>query len=77
MIIKFIISEGKQYKVGAVGLKGAALFTTNTLAEMLRMKVGDTFTPEGLSKDRDAVEDYYSSRGYIDTRELPRKNPNV
>ena len=77
MILHFIVNEGRQYKVGAVGIKGAATFTTNTLAELLRMKVGDTFTPEGLSKDRDAVEDYYSSRGYIESRVVPRKNPNV
>jgi outer membrane protein insertion porin family len=77
MILHFVINEGRQYKVGAVGFKGAAIFTTNTLAETLKMKVGDIFTPSGLSADRDAVEDYYSSRGYIDTRVLPRKNPNV
>jgi outer membrane protein insertion porin family len=63
MILHFVINEGRQYKVGAVGFKGAAIFTTNTLAETLKMKVGDIFTPSGLSADRDAVEDYYSSRG--------------
>jgi outer membrane protein insertion porin family len=32
----------------------------------LPMDVGDTFTPEGLQKDSEAVEDYYGSKGYID-----------
>ncbi len=77
LILHFIVNEGRQYKVGAVGIKGAAIFTTNTLSDTLKMKVGDIFTPSGLAADRDAIEDYYSSRGYIDTRVLPRKNPNV
>ncbi len=32
----------------------------------LPMDVGDTFTPDGLTKDMTAVEDFYGSRGYVD-----------
>ena len=32
----------------------------------LPMDVGDTFTPDGLSKDTEAVQDFYGSRGYIE-----------
>jgi len=32
----------------------------------LPMDVGDTFTPDGLTKDTDLVEDFYGSRGYVD-----------
>jgi outer membrane protein insertion porin family len=32
----------------------------------LPMDTGDTFTPDGFSKDTDAVQDFYGSRGYID-----------
>jgi len=32
----------------------------------LPMDVSDTFTPDGLSKDVQAIEDFYGSRGYID-----------
>jgi outer membrane protein insertion porin family len=77
MILHFVIEEGRQYKVGAISFKGVNIFTTNQLAEVLRMNVGDTFTPSGLSRDRDAVEDYYSSRGYIEARVFPRKSPNI
>ena len=31
----------------------------------LPMDVGDIFTPEGLDKDRQAVEDFYGGKGYI------------
>ncbi|HEY3763491.1 MAG TPA: BamA/TamA family outer membrane protein [Verrucomicrobiae bacterium] len=32
----------------------------------LPMDVGDVYTPDGLNKDRTALEDFYGSRGYID-----------
>jgi len=32
----------------------------------LPMDTGDTFTPDGMSKDTDAVQDFYGARGYID-----------
>ena len=32
----------------------------------LPMDVGDVFTPDGLSKDTDAVQDFYGSKGYVD-----------
>ncbi|HXE42268.1 MAG TPA: POTRA domain-containing protein, partial [Candidatus Baltobacteraceae bacterium] len=34
----------------------------------LEMDIGDTFTPDGLNKDMDAVQDFYGSRGYIDVQ---------
>ena len=34
-------------------------------AHGLPMDVGDIFTPDGLDKDRQAVEDFYGSKGYI------------
>jgi outer membrane protein insertion porin family len=35
-------------------------------ANGLPMDAGDIFTPDGLSKDTDAVQDLYGSRGYVD-----------
>ncbi len=32
----------------------------------LAMDAGDTFTPDGLNKDTQAVEDFYGSKGYLD-----------
>src|ERR1051325_8093771 len=77
VVLHFIIHEGRQYKVGAIGFKGPSLFSTNELAKVLKMNVGDTFTPTGLAKDREALEDFYSSKGYIEVRVFPRKDPNI
>jgi outer membrane protein insertion porin family len=32
----------------------------------LPMDTGDTFTPDGLTKDTDLIEDFYGSKGYVD-----------
>jgi len=32
----------------------------------LPMDTGDTFTPDGLTKDTDLIQDFYGSRGYIE-----------
>jgi outer membrane protein insertion porin family len=89
MAIQIPVYEGKRYKVGEVGFKGDSLFPTNQLIPALRrregtktkvglsMGVGQTFTPKGLSKDRQAVEDFYGARGYIDARVRPVLSPNT
>ncbi|HTL57813.1 MAG TPA: outer membrane protein assembly factor BamA [Candidatus Limnocylindrales bacterium] len=41
----------------------------------LTMDVGDTFTPKGLTKDTEDVEDFYGSKGYIDV--TPGQKLNV
>ena len=45
------------------------------------MDVGDIFTPDGLDKDLQAVQDFYGSKGYIDVQQGPSlqavRIPNV
>ncbi|MBC8001214.1 MAG: outer membrane protein assembly factor BamA, partial [Opitutaceae bacterium] len=86
LTIKFIISEGRQYKVGAVTIKGNKLFTSEQIEKgmvidgkstALKMIVGATFTPGGLNLDVDGIKDYYGTKGYIDARVRAIKNPNV
>ena len=76
-VLHFVLSEGRQYRLGAVSFKGATLFTTNRLSEVLKMNVGSVFTPKGLATDREALEDLYGTRGHIDVRVFARKLPNI
>ena len=48
---------GPAHKAWADGRQFSQAFT---------MKSGGTFTPDGLEKDRKAIEDFYGSRGYIE-----------
>ena len=90
MIVRFVISEGVQYKVGSIKFTGNQLFTLEQLtngfprvqsmrggrvkagANGLPMDVGDTFTPRGLTRDVETVEDFYGSRGYVDVSSFGR-----
>jgi len=38
----------------------------------LPMDVGDTFTPRGLTRDVETVEDFYGARGYVDVSSFGR-----
>jgi outer membrane protein insertion porin family len=83
VVLHFVVNEGRQYKVGAINFKGVKVFTTNDLAKVLQMNVGTTFTPTGLSKDLEAIEDFYGSKGYIGSGPrgsvdvFARKEPNT
>lgn len=77
MKLEVVISEGRQYKVGAVDYKGVTLFPTNDVATKLKMGVGQTFTPKALNKDIETVQDLYGTKGYIDARVFARKNANT
>ena len=76
LVLHWVISEGRQYRVGAIDFKGVSLFTTNQALARLQMKVGETFTPKGLTKDIEAIQDLYGAKGYIDANIIARKRPN-
>jgi outer membrane protein insertion porin family len=85
--VKFLVSEGKPYKVGSVKFTGNKLFSEKDIASGLQqlrtfkgtkaklgphglsMDVGDTFTPKGMTRDVESVEDFYGSKGYIDVNQ--------
>lgn len=77
VVLKFILNEGRKYKVGAVDYKGVTLFPTNDITQKLRMGVGETFTPRGLYLDTETVQDTFGTKGYIDAQVVPRRQPNV
>ena len=77
LVLHFVISEGRRYKVGALQLKGLTLFPTNEVGKKLKMNVESIFTPKGLTKDIEAIQDLFGSKGYIDARVIARKTPNT
>lgn len=77
IVIRIVIFEGTQYKVGDIQIEGNTLFPTVDLERRLKMTTGHTFTPDGLTADIKAQEDYYGSRGYLDTSVRSARIPNV
>jgi outer membrane protein insertion porin family len=75
MIIRFILSEGRQYKVGALDIKGNKLFSTNDFLKgvvvaknpmKLQLTPGKIFKPAAFTRDTDMLRDLYGSRGYLE-----------
>ena len=84
LALKYYLSEGHQYKVGAVKFSGDKKFTDAEIIQgllgvhnlqdskaklgshNLPMDVAGIFTPEGLTKDTEAIQDFYGSKGYIE-----------
>jgi len=77
VVVHFVISEGRQYKVGAIDMKGFTIFPTNEVYKSLKMPAGATFTPSGLRSNITIIQDMYGTRGYIDTRVMTRRIPNT
>jgi len=74
MIIRISVSEGQQYKVGTLDIKGAKLFATNDFIKgtnidrqvmKLTMVPGAIFKPAGFTKDTDTIKDMYGAKGYL------------
>ena len=74
MVIRFIVSEGRQYKVGTLDFKGNTIFTTNNFihgvkvgGQLLKLKLtpGAVFTPADFTADQEMLADLYGSKGYL------------
>lgn len=86
MVIRFIVSEGQQYKVGSVEIKGNEQFASEDILKGIvsqgkrvapKMVAGEVFTPKGLQADTEAIRDFYGAKGYVDTWVRPSKIPNT
>src|SRR6266550_1408499 len=92
MAIRFIVYEGRRYKVGSVEFKGNTRFTAEQIRQGVvvlgkpvrpKMLEGEIFTPKGLDQDREAIEDFYGAHGYLGKGDRDRiyvgiiKNANI
>src|SRR6266516_1925093 len=86
MAIRFIVYEGRRYKVGSVEFKGNAKFTAEQIRQGVvvlgkpvrpKMLEGAIFTPKGLDQDREAIEDFYGAHGYLGNGDRDRINVGI
>ncbi len=77
LVITIFVNEGKRYKLGDITFSGNKLFRSELLRFLLREKPGNTFTPSKIDKDVEALEDFYSGYGYLETRVRVLRKPNL
>ena len=71
----FTIREGIQYTVNRLGLDGVNITPPDELKARLQMVDGSLYTPDGLSGDLKALQEFYGSQGYIDSLIVPEISP--
>lgn len=73
----FSISEGSQYRIGDISIRGATLFAESNLWSVVTIKSGDIAALDAINRAATALSDYYQSRGYIRTTVRPLINPRL
>ncbi len=66
-LIRYNIDEGIRYAIGDVTIKGIAKFQESELRKVMTIKKGGVASASRISQTEGKLEDYYGSRGYIDT----------
>lgn len=62
--ITMALTEGEQYSIGTVDVKGELLESRAELLDKLKLKTGDVFSRTKLSRGIEAVSDVYGDQGY-------------
>jgi outer membrane protein insertion porin family len=79
--VEIPIDEGLLYRVGAIGITGAKLYGEAELQSVLKLKRDDRASGETLFAAAQLIDDYYESRGYMETYVSPllerAKEPGV
>lgn len=69
------VEEGILYKAGRVEIRGVKLFPMKALADLVKVKTGDTAAMADIRAAAKAIRDYYGTRGYIQTQVEPLLTP--
>ncbi len=72
LIVRVRITEGDQYKVGAVDMLGDETLDKELLRQALTLKDGDVFSRSALDTDRERLEHNYSDRGFFNAKVDPQ-----
>ena len=72
IIMTYPIVEGIQYHVRSIKLQGNALFSEDDIKlRSLRLLPGEVAAQDKIDETRQAIHDYYGSRGYIRSNAAP------
>jgi outer membrane protein insertion porin family len=78
MEITIKVNEGRIYRVGDIKITGNTVFPLELLFKRaLHVKTGDVFAPSKLDEDVDNLDDFYGTFGYLETRVVMLRYPNI
>ena len=70
------IIEGEPYDLGTIDIKGVSIFPIMNIEKVVTIHPGEVASVKGVSRTRQAIQDYYGSRGYINTYVALERNAN-
>ncbi len=65
IVLNISFSEGAQYKIKNINIKGSTIFSTSDLLKKFELKPGDIFNRGVFRKDMTTVSDMYGEKGYV------------
>ena len=66
--VVFLIEEGELFTVESIRVEGNEQFADAQILETMKLKVGDVFSENLLTKSREATVDLYGKLGFIETK---------
>lgn len=77
MRISIPVSEGRQYRLGSLTVKGNTVYTESELLRMVPLIPGMVFSPEKVDEAGENIQKYYGSQGYLESYVRAERVPNV
>ncbi|MBF0565540.1 MAG: outer membrane protein assembly factor BamA [Nitrospirae bacterium] len=74
--VVFEVEEGDQYRIAKVGIEGYHAFPDDVIKKLITIKDGEIFSKRHLSRDLNAISDFYTEKGYATANVTPEVVPN-
>ena len=71
------VDEGERYFLGTISLEGASIFTEQELMYNANIEEGMVYSAIKIADFSRQITDFYTSRGYLETRVFADKKPNI
>jgi outer membrane protein insertion porin family len=76
MKLEIPVTEGEQYRVGKIDIKGLTVFKEDPIRALFKLKTGDVYKESRLRKGYDKLRDIYGANGYFQWQPLTERKPD-
>ncbi|MDR1303065.1 MAG: outer membrane protein assembly factor BamA [Puniceicoccales bacterium] len=66
-VLEFVANLGQKYLTGQVQFTGNKVYPDEKIASLVKIKAGDPFSPGDIADTAEAIRNFYSYNGYINT----------
>ncbi|MDR2812740.1 MAG: outer membrane protein assembly factor BamA [Puniceicoccales bacterium] len=73
--LELVADLGQKYFIGDIQFEGNKLYTDDKIASLIKIKTGDPFSPGNIDNTAEAIRNFYSYNGYINSSVKIQKIP--